>query len=244
MKTRDEFQPQFDRFQRDIAEHAVTVLRDDGLYRHLRCRRGDSYNMGFDVIAWPGYLCYAGDMGCFVFSRLPDMLEFFRGRDGAVIDRGYLAQKACAVDKPDGLTRFSDDLFTEAVKSRFDEFTDDWSEGEKAALWERIEDEVLPHGNESHEAALAAASDFMHPEFGRERQQVFPDFWEHNLKEYTARFWWCCYAIPWAIAKYDALSVEAREATSVGQHEPSATSCVLSDGENRSPLPDSRKQDA
>ena len=27
----------------------------------------------FDIVTWPGYLCYSGDMGCFVFTRLPDM---------------------------------------------------------------------------------------------------------------------------------------------------------------------------
>lgn len=204
-----EYQKQFDAFHSDIAKHAVSVLRDDGLYRHLRCSSG-GYAYSFDVITWPGYLCYAGDMGCFVFTRLPDMFEFFRGRRTALIDRGYLAEKAVAADKHDGLRQYSENRFQSAVKDDVDSFVEanQLSEADAAQLWQSVEDMVLLSGDNVQDA-IAAASGFRWApnDLGDTRgQEVFPDFWEHELEDYTSRFVWCCYAVPWAIEQYDAIA--------------------------------------
>lgn len=195
----ENYQKQFDQFRADIAQHTIIVKRNDGLYRHLRCSRGGKYAHSFEVITWPGYLCYCGDMGCFVFTRLPDMFEFFRGRVTAMIDRDYIAEKAVAVDKPDGLRGFSEELFEAAVKADFESFTEDWSEEDKARLWEEIDDCVLQAASDGPSAAIEAAMSMSHN--GRD---VCPDFYEHQLEEFTSRFVWCCYAIPWAIEQYDA----------------------------------------
>jgi hypothetical protein len=214
---RDEYEQQFARFMKDIERHAVTVLRDDGLYRHLRCRRGDSYTYGFDVITWPGYLAYTGDMGCFVFSRLPDMFEFFRGRRSAMVDRQYLAEKCVAKDKPDGIREYSEERFLAVVKERFDGYAEDHdlTEDQRADLWEQIADDVLPN-SDNHQDAVRAAMDFrwVPADEGRTRpREVFTDIYEHRLEEFTTRFWWCCYAVPWAIERYDeARSVQAASA--------------------------------
>jgi hypothetical protein len=209
---REEYEKQFAEFCRDIAEHKVTVLRDDALYRHIRARRGDSYVCGFDVITWPGYLCYSGDMGCFVFTRLTDMFEFFRGRRTAMVDRGYLAEKVVAADKTDGIREYSPEMFEAAVKSDFDLFVEDWDNDEdKAALWSEIKDDVLPSGEDGVSSAIQAASSFYYN--GR---QVFADFWEHRLEDYTRRFSWCCYAVPWAIEQYDAACQPDAPARTVG----------------------------
>lgn len=208
--TTAEYQKQFDQFNSDVAIHTVTVLRDDGLYRHLRCAKGGTYCMSFDVITWPGYLCYAGDMGCFVFTRLRDMFEFFRGRQEAVIDRGYLAEKAVAADKHDGIKAYSEELFRAAIKADFDQFVEDdpLTPEQAADLWSQIEDDVLTccDSRDGHGAVEAAMNFGWVPEhLGTTRPRaIFHDFYEHRLEEYTSRFWWCCYAIPWAIAKYDA----------------------------------------
>jgi hypothetical protein len=208
----ENYKQQFEQFCTDVAGHRLVVVRDDGLYRHLRCS-ANSYVGYFSVITWPGYLCYVGDMGCFVFSRLPDMFEFFRGRRTAEIDRGYLAEKAVAVDKPDGLRVYSQELFVAAVTSDFQSFCEDHelSADKRAELWSLIEYDVLSHGEQIHDAIDAAiqfrwAPDHVSSQRGR---VVFPDFWEHRLEVYTARFWWCCYAIPWAIEQYDAQAVKS-----------------------------------
>jgi hypothetical protein len=87
------------RFAGDAAWHQMTVLHDDGLYRHLRFARSQvlgpvHVHTGmyyFDLITWPGFLTIVGDFGpSFVFSRERDMFGFFRGPD---INPGYWAEK-------------------------------------------------------------------------------------------------------------------------------------------------------
>lgn len=110
------------RFQRDTATHRMTVLHDDGLYRHLRFRshhlcndaeyRPTSSFYWFDLITWPGSLAINGDCGSFVFSRITDMFEFFRSRYG--INPQYWAEKLRAPE-PAGATEYSEDRFRQLV---------------------------------------------------------------------------------------------------------------------------------
>ena len=79
-------------FLRDISMHQMSVLRDDGVNRHIRFKTPGTNSMYFDIITWPGFLCYTGDMGTYVFRRLEDMFQFFRTdrehmtlRDGATL---------------------------------------------------------------------------------------------------------------------------------------------------------------
>lgn len=110
-----------ERFRKDVAEHRATILRDDGLNRHIQFRRPGTYCMGFDLITWPGYLCYTGDMGTYVFSRLADMFEFFRStyrneqKQGLYINPQYWAEKCRAADHYDGITEYNEDVFRERV---------------------------------------------------------------------------------------------------------------------------------
>lgn len=203
-----DWKKEFDRFCADVANHAVEVLRDDGLYRHLRCSAG-SFVYQFDVITWPGYLCYTGDMGCFVFSRLPDMFAFFRGRREAMVDRGYLAEKCTAADKTDGLREYSEALFERAVRSDYEAYAEDLEDVDKVNMWTEIEAEVLPRAADGLHFAVQAALDFTYRGHNGVQHLVFADFWEHRLEEYTGRFVWCCYAIPWAIERYDAATLAA-----------------------------------
>lgn len=193
---------QFEQFLADVKGHAVVVLRDDGLYRHLRCSPG-SYASSFDVVTWPGCLCYVGDMGSFVFSRLPDMFEFFRGRRTALVDRGYLAEKTVAADKHDGILAFSEAFFRAAVQSDVEAWTDEWTDDRKAQLQREIDFDVLPSVSEGMGAAIQAAVAFQF-----EGKHVFAEFYEHRLEDYTPRFRWCCYAIPWAVDQYDQIKTQ------------------------------------
>jgi len=70
-------------FVEDTKNHKLTIIKDDGVYRHLHCSSGSScYH--FDIVTYPGHLCYSGDMGCFVFQRTKDMFEFFRSESGRI----------------------------------------------------------------------------------------------------------------------------------------------------------------
>ncbi len=186
-----------ERFLLDVAEHKVSVLLDSGLHRHIQFRKPGTSCMGFDLVTWPGYLCFSGDMGSFVFSRLPDMFEFFRQppiTEGAKlrINPQYWSEKCQAEDRSDGMERYSATKFREAIAR--------YLEGDEAdaSLREAVASDVLSHADDGEYEARRAVSEFTH-----EGKNPFQDFWEAGLHDYTHRFIWCCYALVWGIQQYD-----------------------------------------
>jgi hypothetical protein len=184
-----------DSFLKDVATHHMTVIRDDGVHRHLKFRRPGTYCMGFDLVTWPGYLCFSGDMGCFVFQRLEDMFEFFRtrpcGQTGLYINLRYWGEKIQAESRYGGFKAFSEDLFRQAVT----EYLDDAEASPE--LRQEVEDEVMSRIWDGEHAACQAVYDFEYQDFR------FQDFFERDFKEYTYHFIWCCYALAWGIQQYD-----------------------------------------
>lgn len=82
-----------DQFVRETSDHRLTVLRDEGTYRHLRCRKPGTRLWGWDVLTWPGYLSITGDLGAWMFCRENDMLlDFFTGP----VNTGYWLEKCVA----------------------------------------------------------------------------------------------------------------------------------------------------
>lgn len=191
-------------FLREVSQHSMTVIRDDGVNRHLRFRRPETNCMGFDLITWAGHLCYTGDMGTYVFSRIEDMFEFFRSRDGALrINRSYWAEKCDAQDRADGITEYSAERFRQVILEWAKDVEVADFDGGEAEFMEAIKDEVLSVADHGEAAARRAVDDFEHQGFR------FTDFFETNLREYTHRFVWCCYALVWGIRQYDALAAKA-----------------------------------
>ncbi|ROT45045.1 hypothetical protein [Pusillimonas sp. NJUB218] len=203
-----------DQFLKEVDQHVMEVIRGDGLYRHVRFRRPDTMCMHFDLITWPGYLCYCGDMGTYVFCRLEDMFEFFRtDRDYAhrrgrklFINPGYWSEKLQAVDgnrNSASAKEFSAEKFEQTVK--------DWLAGwmrhrgldkeGRRELRQLVEDSVLACAYDGDVRAFDAAMNFS-KEVGGQRFE-FTDFWEVDCTEYTHRFMWCCYALAWGIQQYD-----------------------------------------
>lgn len=132
-----------ERFAKDTAAHLMTVLHDDGLYRHLRFRNhvlcNDAENRPgtsaywFDLVTWPGALTINGDCGTFTFSRLDDMFEFFRG---SYVNPQYWDEKVRAADRS-GTTVYSVDVFRQQVADEIKEAEADWP-GLADAVAERI----------------------------------------------------------------------------------------------------------
>lgn len=204
-------------FLKDVSDHVMTVIRDDGKHRHIRFKDPATICMHFDLITWPGYLCYTGDMGTYVFWRTDDMFSFFRTDRNSpwLRDQGrtlginpqYWGEKLQATDRHDGYRRFSEDKFDAAIRRHFVDWIrnhrDETSKEERRELWEAIESEVLcADGDSGGYRKQCAAHDFGH--------QVHPglyfrfnDFWETNVEEYSGRFMWCCYALAWGIKTYD-----------------------------------------
>lgn len=210
-------QPTEESFLRDVAKHEMTVIHDAGEIRHLRFGRPGDSNMHFNITTVPGYLMFTGGMGAWSFTRLRDMFEFFRGKpEGRLsINRQYWSEKliaaSCSGRFDGGATEYREELFKSAL----------WREA--LALARRMKESgvsaehranmleelrwVRNAGSNGEHAAHQAAHDF---EYCVGRYAFgFRDFHDNNLRTYTYRFTWACYAIAWAIRVYDASKVSA-----------------------------------
>ena len=201
-------------FLRDVATHELTIIRNDGLYRHLRFKRPGTSCMYFDLITWPGHLCYTGDMGTYVFSRVSDMLEFFR-RDTAdeelPINPGYWSEKVQAADggrSPGCVFEYDHGKLLAVIDEYLSEWLEDLDEELQAELRTVVQDEVLDcledgdeHGN------FRRVYEFSATVGGREYQ--FTDFWERSFRRFTHHFLWCCRALVWGIDQYDQAKAKA-----------------------------------
>lgn len=184
-------------FLNDVKNHSLKIIKDDGLYRHIRCSKKDSSDMLFDIVTWTGKLAYTGDMGSFMFSRVEDMFTFFRS-DKLRINTGYWAEKVIAESIfGKGIREFSVEAFRECVLDHVEYWLD---LEEDAEMPEEIKEEIdcLLHTSDEYESVEAIRS-------FQSGKIDFSDFWECSFNRKTWYYVWCCYAIVWAINEYDKL---------------------------------------
>lgn len=210
------------RFARETAEHQMTVLHDECLYRHLRFRNPKHGLYWFDLITVPGTLIFRGDGESFVFNRTEDMFEFFRSSAyKGEPNVSYWAEKltsgrAVMVYDQDLLQKHVDDLAAEAIEDEAKETVateDRVLTGLAEAIREQITDELT--GDESLDRDLVERFRYWaNPtdEFKISRKAPdfeFHDSWEWNCRDYDWWFLWTCHAIVWGIAQYDKAAQEA-----------------------------------
>lgn len=203
------------RFARDTANHTMTVLHDDGLYRHLRYTNPEhSWNHWFDLITVPGGLIFQGDGDTFAFRRLEDMFTFFRG--GGYDRKPNLSYWAEKLTCRSEIMRYDQELLTEHVKQALEDKYGD--EPQPDGLEDAIQSDVIDEfcGDESidrkvvddfrwyAESADRYAFPLKAPDF------EFSETWEWTCRDYHWWFVWACHAIVWGIAQYDANGRTAR----------------------------------
>lgn len=189
------------RFPTDIANHEMTIVQDSGLFRHVQFRQPTHVAYWFDITTWPGFLCISGDMGCYVFSRIQDMFEFFRGK--GAISYGYWAEKLQAVDRNSPAMEWSKEDFLAYVKDEAAQYADGSSSKFKKRLLATVGEQLrfvdCSNRHEAVTAVMAIEIDDHYP---------FSEFCESSCEDYTHQFIWCCQAIRWGINQYDAAKVE------------------------------------
>lgn len=195
-----------ERFLHDVREHRMEIVHDDGLHRHLRFSRPGSSIYRFNMITWPGYLAIAGDCDDYIFTRVSDMFEFFRGDR---INIGYWAEKCTAISKYGKLMTFSDDLFKAAVRSDLNAIISEMSLSDAKKVVSAAREDLLDSSPYDLREAVELAQDFVCPISGN---HPFTEFYEHHLEEYSHGFTWVCRAIQWGIAKYDAETTSSEAA--------------------------------
>lgn len=202
-------------FLTDVQHHQMTVLRDDGLYRHLRFGRPGSSDMHFAVVTYPGGLLYTGDMGTFAFERRPDMFEFFRTTGGG-INPTYWSSKLTAADSSGRQTvkEFSEETFERAIKLE----VLDWvrqnkfrtTKEQRRELWDEVIYLVIgADGDEGGYRKQIAAHDFAHTV--KTGLSFSFDLMDEDFTKHTHRFLWCCYALVWGIQQYDKFKAQEEQ---------------------------------
>ena len=206
-----------ERFAADVAGHQLTVLHDDGLYRHIRLARPSTHIGSFDIVTWPGHLAIGGDLDGYVFARIQDMFAFFRAASGwnsGTINPGYWAEKLVTDVKT---KTYSEDKFREAVADDLAAAIESGTAPE--GLAEAVQFEILDEyaaDLETEDGARTAVRDFAHrytvtvpgKEPGDEpriehRLWSFVDTFEWDLCEWDVHFLRACHAIQWGIEQYD-----------------------------------------
>ena len=198
-----EYQCTKERFLNDIKDHKLTIIKDEDLYRHIRFSRPGSSVYRFDLLTWPGYLCITGDMGCWTFSRIEDMFEFFIMADNDfnkkhVINPGYWEEKIRSVSKFGGpTTEFNSEKFKQGIIDRVSDYYED-NEEKKAECLEEIQDNVFRYLEEEHPQSI----------YQKLYEFKFDDFYFDEMPDaevYTLHYIWVLYAIVYAISEYNKI---------------------------------------
>jgi hypothetical protein len=205
-----------EQFQEDVKNHRMKVLHDDGVYRHLEFSDG-SFKHRFYLTTWPGHLCVTGDMGSYLFSRIPDMFEFFRG---CKPNYSYWHEKVLAQDRNTPVKEFSkeafkenvEDIKNEAIKGIIREFEEVGTDPSDTCeivgkIFDHFIEELDCESISSYEYAYNFMEEYL--EYKDEDGTLgsyLQGFWSEgcNCEEYSYWFTWCCNVIPWAIAVYDS----------------------------------------
>lgn len=196
MMSANAINPSLDQFTRDVENHQMKVLVDNDVHRSLLFAQPGNGDMYFRINTWPHHLCISGDMGTFVFSRLTDMFEFFRG------------------DKEPSLGYWSEKLEAGTAEK----YCEDTA---RAQILRQANEAGLEPADLEY-ATLRIARMELDSEFGFCNEVM--NWSEHELgfdidtdgigdcKEYTYHFVWCCRAIIWAIQQYDLAKAEQEAA--------------------------------
>lgn len=167
-----------ERIANDLANHTITFKHGCGMYRHWRCQKPGDSNLYFDIITWPGSLCYSGDMGDYLFQRTEDMVAFMRS---ACMSYSYAAEKCVAHDGR--VKEFREERF-EAILA--EALLDNPEHADKV---QEIRDEYTNY-SDKHDAMKAMYE-----------SNIWDGCDMPSCEEYTYHFLWCLHAIKWFCEK-------------------------------------------
>ena len=200
-------------FAKETTEHEMTILHDDGLYRHLRFQKPGTRMFGYDVVTWPGHVSITGDMGDSVLARDMDMLNFLAGPDPLAdgsISFSYFAEKVVANSgskehwNPQFLEEHLRGAWLEHCESQ--EVSPDSPEA--INWWESLKDKILnasdDWGNSDEHAQREALS---HWESSKKRDFTgvrLSDTWEWDCKDLDYHLYWRLIALRVAANRYFA----------------------------------------
>jgi len=187
-------------FLKNVENHSMTIIRNDGVSRHLWFSREGSRIYYFQIITEPGFLMVSGDCGTFVFERIRDMFEFFRMDESdfsRVKDRqlqinpSYWGEKV--VDGRDRCFEYDGEKTEEYFRKELKE------DLEEDAFNRDQEDEIDGILNDLyfHEGEHVLAVSI------QDSDKLSSDYVECIIKSPTFEYLWCLRAIVWGIAEFE-----------------------------------------
>ncbi|MFD4320504.1 hypothetical protein [Streptomyces sp. NPDC058548] len=207
-----------ERFASEADGARMTVVKDDGVHRHLSFQFPKASWGPCEVVTWPGALTLRGGLGCWSFTRDEDMFSFFRPSPNATrVNPTYWAEKLVpgsgsrvkeyAEDRARAYVR---QAVAEAVQ-RHDhitaEYAEDWLFSDWCDADFSTESGLMRtlgrfEGRGDADRSTRSLLDSAASEF------VFPvQDWE--LHRYSDWFLLACVVLPWAVEQYDAALVPA-----------------------------------
>lgn len=193
------------RFARDTANHQMTVLHDDGYYRHLRFANPDSSLYWYEITTTPGQLVFSGDGESYAFRLAQDMFEMFRQSAAASgdINPQYWAEK-CRTGNARSYSRERFEGYVEEQVAKGEQYYP----GLRDDVREEIFDSPV-YDVDYEPAALMTALGYEY--YLRPGQDSagrgpfrFTYVYGWELKDFDWWFLFACHAIKDAIEKYDA----------------------------------------
>lgn len=204
------------RFVGEVARHQLTVIRDNGIYRHLRFKRPGSIAYYFDLVTWPGYLAVTGDMGTWTFSRIDDMFEFFTDshfghRESFLINPGYWSEKfeagAGRGRRESPCYEFDARAFDEGLQQWLDAYLEDCDDEDAADEAREAIRELKGNDFPTENDAYHAVNDALFPS-GVSTYEIMEGM--GSLQTYSHHYLWICYAIVWGIERYRSAKLVER----------------------------------
>ena len=180
--------------------HELTILHDDGLYRHLRIAEPGTGIYSWNIITWPGHLATSGDVADgYQFARLPDMFEFFRGRD---INPQYWAEKMPHTLREQA-QNYSDDVFRQYVLDYAAEWRENMLPAEQASFTAAITRDVLDDIGDDPDYNREIVENFKFESKSHGYTLLFSDTWEWDCRDWDYHFIITCQAVAKGISMYD-----------------------------------------
>jgi hypothetical protein len=183
-------------FLKDVKNHKLEIKIDDGVYRHLTFKRPDTSCYRFDIVTFPEHLVITGDMGDNVFSRIPDMFDFFRGE----INPLYWSEKIVA-EEPN-FNEYRGQKFD--IKTLYNNVKEDIKNqlsGRSNTYINRAYKEVIQE-LELHEVNSRNWHDILS---NIEIKGLDFDYCEYDNTIFSYHYLWRCFAITWGIKKYEEM---------------------------------------
>jgi len=192
-------------FLTEMAKHKMVVKQDEGLYKHLVFAEPGNFELAFEIVSFPHHVMITGDMGCYCFSREPDMFKWFI-KDGVKsiaspeIEVNRWRNKLVSIDSSMGVVRKSTALAIKMIEENRAFYLKEYPE-HADEINEKF-DNLLGY-EESGIDILIYEMCYLSLCLGHEDEHSpFSDLEIEVLETYTPQFVWCCYALNYGIGEY------------------------------------------